>query len=276
MKDYKLLLAGLLLLLLMILIAVFTWLWSSNRKNMDPLPILASESETIAEATDEDADTSADRTLYLQIQDSLQIPLDHVITSFESRYPHVQVFTNYVTATALLTLPNNNHNGNESAPVVAHADIIIADNVLSSERLLPLQTKLKDAQDKRSQSSVDTDDATQDSTDSLNVSELFSESDAATDTSDNTEARRLNSFSYALRDEHALDGVILTHNTVAINFRNFLLSSTGQDILKKYNYYNIEGYKNSVDELFKPTSQAKKPSGDNPVDVADALSNGDK
>ena len=275
MKDYKLLLAGLLLLLLMILIAVFTWLWSSNRKNMDPLPILASESETIAEATDEDADTSADRTLYLQIQDSLQIPLDHVITSFESRYPHVQVFTNYVTATALLTLPNNNHNGNESAPVVAHADIIIADNVLSSERLLPLQTKLKDAQDKRSQSSVDTDDATQDSTDSLNVSELFSESDAATDTSDNTEARRLNSFSYALRDEHALDGVILTHNTVAINFRNFLLSSTGQDILKKYNYYNIEGYKNSVDELFKPTSQAKKPLGDNGENVADAFSNGE-
>ena len=275
MKDYKLLLAGLLLLLLMILIAVFTWLWSSNRKNMDPLPILASESETIAEATDEDADTSADRTLYLQIQDSLQIPLDHVITSFESRYPHVQVFTNYVTATALLTLPNNNHNGNESAPVVAHADIIIADNVLSSERLLPLQTKLKDAQDKRSQSSVDTDDATQDSTDSLNVSELFSESDAATDTSDNTEARRLNSFSYALRDEHALDGVILTHNTVAINFRNFLLSSTGQDILKKYNYYNIEGYKNSVDDLFRPTSQAKKPLGDNGEDVADALSNGE-
>ncbi|WP_201576460.1 hypothetical protein [Psychrobacter immobilis] len=275
MKDYKLLLAGLLLLLLMILIAVFTWLWSSNRKNMDPLPILASESETIAEATDEDADTSADRTLYLQIQDSLQIPLDHVITSFESRYPHVQVFTNYVTATALLTLPNNNHNGNESAPVVAHADIIIADNVLSSERLLPLQNKLKDAQDKRSQSSVDTDDATQDSTDSLNVSDLFSEADIATNTSDNTEARRLNSFSYALRDEHALDGVTLTHNTVAINFRNFLLSSTGQDILKKYDYYNIEGYKNSVDDLFRPTSQAKKPLGDNGEDVADALSNGE-
>ncbi|MGE6795532.1 hypothetical protein [Psychrobacter okhotskensis] len=275
MKDYKLLLAGLLLLLLMILIAVFTWLWSSNRKNMDPLPILASKSETIAEATDEDADTSADRTLYLQIEDSLQIPLDHVITSFESRYPHVQVFTNYVNSTALLTLPNNNHNGNESAPVVTHADIIIADNILPSERLLPLQTKLKDAQDKRSQSSVDTDDATQDSTDSLNVSDLFSEADVATDTSDNTEARRLNSFSYALRDEHALDGVILTHNTVAINFRNFLLSSTGQDILKKYNYYNIEGYKNSVDDLFRPTSQAKKPLGDNGEDVADALSNGE-
>ncbi|WP_201566787.1 hypothetical protein [Psychrobacter immobilis] len=275
MKDYKLLLAGLLLLLLMILIAVFTWLWSSNRKNMDPLPILASESETIAEGTDEDADTSADRTLYLQIEDSLQIPLDHVITSFESRYPHVQVFTNYVNSTALLTLPNNNHNGNESAPVVTHADIIIADNILPSERLLPLQTKLKDAQDKRNQSNIDTDNANQDSDASLNVSDLFSEADIATNTSDNAEARRLSSFSYALKDEHALDGVILTHNTVAINFRNFLLSSTGQDILKKYDYYNIEGYKNSVDDLFRPTSQAKKPLGDNGEDVADALSNGE-
>ena len=91
---------------------------------------------------------------------------------------------------------------------------------------------------------------------------------------DNAEARTLNSFSYALRDKQALEGVILTENTAATNFRNFLLSSTGQDILEKYDYYNIEGYKNSVNDLFNPTSRAQKAANTNTVNVADALSNG--
>ena len=46
MRDYKLLLAGLILLLLIIFIAIFTWLWTSNRKNMDPLPIMANNNDT--------------------------------------------------------------------------------------------------------------------------------------------------------------------------------------------------------------------------------------
>ncbi|WP_250162537.1 hypothetical protein [Psychrobacter sp. WY6] len=66
----------------------------------------------------------------------------------------------------------------------------------------------------------------------------------------------------------------MTENTAAINFRNFLLSSTGQDILAKYDYYNIEGYKNSVNDLFNPTSRTQEASNANTVNVADALSNG--
>ncbi|MFP3366542.1 hypothetical protein R0J93_23140, partial [Pseudoalteromonas sp. SIMBA_148] len=55
--------------------------------------------------------------------------------------------------------------------------------------------------------------------------------------------------------------------------RNFLLSSAGQTILEKYEYYNINGYENSVNDLFEPSSQASKASGNNPVNVADALGN---
>ena len=271
MKDYKLLLAGLILLLLVIFIVIFTWLWSSNRKNMDPLPILTSESETMAGATDENVDASSNHALYLQIEDSLKIPLDHVIASFEARYPHVQVVTNYVASTAILTLADVNHSNhkidNESTPVITNTDIIITDNVLPAEQLLRLETKLKATQDKRNQSKVKAD--------SLNANEVFSEADVATDTTDNTETRRLNAFSYALKDEHALEGVILTHNPVAISFRNFLLSSTGQDILKNHDYYNIDGYQNSVNDLFNPTSRAKEASGDTSVDITDALSNGE-
>ena len=91
--------------------------------------------------------------------------------------------------------------------------------------------------------------------------------------SDSKEARTLSSFNYAMKDEQPLQGVILTDDTVAISFRNFLLSSTGQTILEKYDYYNINGYENSVNDLFQPTSQARTATGENPVNVADALSN---
>ena len=92
--------------------------------------------------------------------------------------------------------------------------------------------------------------------------------------SDNTNTRSLSSFGYALRGEQAVDGVVLTQNPAAINFRNFLLSSTGQDILSQHNYTNIDGYKNDMDNLFQPSSRAKQATGELSVDVSDALSNG--
>ena len=113
-------------------------------------------------------------------------------------------------------------------------------------------------------------------TNSENTDSEHANSEQATAENDNKEARTLTSFNYALKDKQELEGVILTDRTVAVSFRNFLLSSTGQGILEKYDYYNINGYENSVNDLFQPTSRAKKASGDNPVDVADALSNGDK
>ena len=259
MRDYKLLLAGLILLLLIIFIAIFTWLWSSNRKNIDPLPIMVNANEPSATTQDE-VNTLTDSTLYIKAEEDLQAPLDDIIVSFESRYPHVQVVPSYVPASDLLTLSNANPSDNERSELGADIDMIIANDSLSADRLTPLQAELKTAHDKINQ-------------DKANISNTDDKKVDAAET-DNAEARTLNSFSYALRDKQALEGVILTENTAAINFRNFLLSSTGQDILAKYDYYNIEGYKNSVNDLFNPTSRTQEASNANTVNVADALSNG--
>lgn len=270
MKDYKLLLAGLALLLLLIVIAIFTWLWMHNRKNIDPLPILANQNNPTT-ITEGDAEKTISKSvLYMQIEENLQAPLDEVIVSFESRYPNVQVMANYVSAPTLLTLPSHTASKSEHSNVGVGIDMVIANDTLSTERLAPLQAELKNSQKVAGQNEADISNA-----DDSTIDNEIIDNEASNAKTNSTETRTLNSFSYALKDEQALEGVILTNNTAATNFRNFLVSSVGQDILKKYDYDNIEGYKNSVKDLFNPTSQAKQVSGDTSVDVADALSNGD-
>lgn len=262
MKDYKLLLAGLILLLLTIFIAVFIWLWTSNRKNTDPLPIMASESEADPSTKGDESREIADSVLYIRAEEKLQIPLDDIIVSFESRYPHVQVLASYVPSNDLLTVPSSDSTKDKLSDYVFDTDMIITnDDSLSTERVSLLQSELQQAQDRNGQSQKSTEGSGKNSDNSTHDKDK--------------KIRTLNPFNYALKDEQALEGVILTDDTTAINFRNFLLSSTGQDILKKYDYENISGYKNSVNDLFKPTSQAKNASGDHAVDVTDALSNGE-
>jgi ABC-type molybdate transport system substrate-binding protein len=224
---------------------------------------MASENEPMTETTEDDAKAASDSTLYVQVEDSLQTPLDHVIARFETRYPHVQVLASYVPSTALLTLPEGNTNG---MSVINNTDIIIADDGLSVEQLSPLQTQIDVEQGKHNQRKAKTDSAAQDNSDSMKANKVA--------VTDNTEARRLNSFSYAIKDTQKVDGVILTNNPAAISFRNFLLSSTGQDILRKYDYYNIDGYNNTVNDLFKPTSNPQASANGSAVEVADALTNG--
>ena len=277
MKDYKLLLAGLILLLLAIFIALIAWLWTHNRKSIDPLPIMASENESAAAKGDKTAKTVSDSILYVRAAKSLQVPLDDIIVSFESRYPHIQVLASYVPPNTLLTLLDNDINANNDSDAAFNTDVIIANDRLSAERLAPLQAKLTASQHQDNQSKANANTViTEDETDSENTDSENANSEQTTAENDNKEARTITSFNYALKDKQELEGVILTDRTVAVSFRNFLLSSTGQGILEKYDYYNINGYKNSVNDLFQPTSRAKKASGDNPVDVADALSNGDK
>ena len=275
MRDYKLLLAGLILLLLIIFIAIFTWLWTSNRKNMDPLPIMANNNDT--SSADNDENTIAKSTLHIQAEDGLQAPLDAVIASFQARYPNMQILKNYVSSAALLTLSDNNfadshRTDDERASFLIDTDLIIANGKLSKERLAPLQEQLKTAQDKHNQNKLN-DSSTQVKKAEDGVDEADAEV-AAHAKSDNTNTRSLSSFGYALRGEQAVDGVVLTQNPAAINFRNFLLSSTGQDILSQHNYTNIDGYKNDMDNLFQPSSRAKQATGELSVDVSDALSNG--
>ena len=275
MRDYKLLLAGLILLLLIIFIAIFTWLWTSNRKNMDPLPIMANNNDT--SSADNDENTIAKSTLHIQAEDGLQAPLDAVIASFQARYPNMQILTNYVSSAALLTLSDNDfadshRTDDERASFLIDTDLIIANGKLSKERLAPLQEQLKTAQDKHNQNKLN-DSSTQVKKAEDGVDEADAEV-AAHAKSDNTNTRSLSSFGYALQGEQAVDGVVLTQNLAAINFRNFLLSSTGQDILSQHNYTNIDGYKNDMDNLFQPSSRAKQATGELSLDVSDALSNG--
>ncbi|MBP2281001.1 hypothetical protein H4W00_001814 [Psychrobacter sp. PL19] len=263
MKDYKVLLIGLILLMLIISNSVFTWLWQSNRKNVDPLPIVANEatnSQLSANAS-EDLDTAISNVLYVQAEDKLQVPLDDVIISFESRYPNVQVLARYVSNSMLLTLPDSRISGNEPSKSMVNVDLIIADDGLTQAQLSSLQTLINEAQTKLKQSKVNADaDADADS--------------MAQDDTANNEARNLTSFSYGIKESQAVDGVVLTDNPIAISFRNFLLSSAGQDVLKKYDYGNIDGYRNNMDDLFNTKSQAKSAVDKSSVTVTDALSNG--
>ena len=262
MKDYKLLLVGLISLLVAIFIALLTWLWTSNHKNTDPLPIMTNEKQPASAANEENTDTSSDSTLSIRAEQSLQVPIDDVIVSFESRYPHIQVLANYIPANTLLTISND-----ERSDLISDTDIIIANNELSKERLSPLQEKLKATQHSSNQNQTGANSV------NSNTDDDKTDNDDITPNSTNKEARTLTSFNYALKDNQALEGVVLTDNPVAVSFRNFLLSSAGQTILEKYEYYNINGYENSVNDLFEPSSQASKASGNNPVNVADALGN---
>jgi len=275
MKDYKLLLAGLIMLLLTIFIAVFIWLWTSNRKNTDPLPIMASESEADPSTKGDESREIAASVLYIRAEEKLQIPLDDIIVSFESRYPHVQVLASYVPSHDLLTVPSNGSTKDKLSDFVFDTDMIITnDDSLSTERVSLLQSELQRAQDRNGQSQKSTEGSGINDASDKNSDNSAHNNDTRTHNNDK-KIHTLNPFNYALKDEQALEGVILTDDTTAINFRNFLLSSTGQDILKKYDYENISGYKNSVNDLFKPNSQAKNASGDHAVDVTDALSNGE-
>lgn len=268
MRDHKLLLAGLILLLLSIVIAVFIWLWTSNRKNMDPLPIMANNDAALSADNDENA--IAKSTLHIQAEKKLQAPLEAIIERFQSRYPHIQVVTNYVSAAALLSLSDSNYKDSnrtddERTSLLVDTDLIIANSKLSKERLAPLQDQLKAAQDQHNQKTVE----------NAPIKPSDDDIEGLQTKNDNTDTRSLVSFSYALQNTQAVDGVVLTQNPAAINFRNFLLSSTGQDLLSQYEYENIDGYKNDMTNLFTPSLRPKQVAGELSVDVADALSNGE-
>lgn len=145
MKDYKLLLAGLILLSLL-LIAVFVWLWSNNRKNTDPLPIMSNNNKSVAMLNEDETNILADSLLYLQVENNLRAPLADIITRFESRYPHVQVVANYVSTSDIITLSKNNNHPSKPDELVFSIDMIIANNI-SRDELSILQKELNIVQD---------------------------------------------------------------------------------------------------------------------------------
>lgn len=266
MRDFKRLIVGFLSLLVIIVIGVFSWSWVSNSRSANPLPIMASND--IQPSVEDDSDTLSTITLSVQAVDDLQTPLEDIITRFEYLYPKIKVTTRYVPSTFLLKLSDldtdtdaDSHASNDTnkAAHVVNIDLIISENKLKQDDLTLLQLN-KNAPSKTSTKPQ------VDKTDTAKNGPNHKHSSADAD----NEAWNPTPFSYALKGSQSADGVILTDNPAAITFRNFLLSSSGQDILKKYGYDDIDGYKNSVDELFNPSSN--KTTADDSVEVADALS----
>lgn len=72
------------------------------------------------------------------------------------------------------------------------------------------------------------------------------------DRAKNETAQTLSPFGFALVSNQAIDGVIITDNPIATQFRNFLISSIGQEILARHGFNSIDNYKNQVDDLFNP------------------------
>ena len=264
MKDYKVLAVGLLILLLITVIGIFAWLWHNNRKNNNPLPIAVSQNEQPA---DNNSDTnSAATVLHVQAEKSLQVVLDDVIAKFENRYPNVQLVVNYVAPSALFTLPDTSNAEQKNAGFMVNTDVIMADSKISQLQLSSLQNVLNKAQADRNASKINANGMTQETSQPNNIDPTIN--------NDNNQARHLASFNYAIKDRVAVDGIILTENPMAKSFRNFLLSSSGQDVLKQHGYADIDGYKNSVDELFNPASSHKRARGESSAKLTDALSNG--
>lgn len=272
MKDHKFLLAMLVLLILIIFIGIFAWLWSNNRKNIDPMPISFNETREETIDSEEDTEKVATDILHLQAEDDLKAALDDVIGYFEARHSNVQVIAHYVPTYRLMTLPDTSNS--LPSKYAVNTDIILANDRLPEERLSPLQNLLNDAQNEINNNSDTINSPAQDDVVADNMTGDDEASEASVQ-SDNTQARKLASFSYALKGTQAVDGVIVTDNPAAVSFRNFLLSSMGQDILKQYDYGNIEGYRNTLDDLFNPTSRAQPTENESSVEVADALSNGE-
>lgn len=256
MTDYKRILVFILVMILVIVLGVFAWLWNSNRKNTDPLPISVNQN---TQKSDDVSTPSSNTILHIRAENSLKKPLTDLIKKFEERYLSVQVQVQYVPTPSLLTLK-----GASEVDTVT-VDMVITNSKMTQAQLLPLQQALNNTQDKRNNSTANADKTVKASTET---------SSAAAVDRDNPEAHQIVSFSYAIKDDKTVDGVILTDNPSAISLRNFLLGSSGQDILKKYGYSDIDGYKNSMDDLFNPASNSKSARGEPSVKVADALSNG--
>lgn len=262
MKDYKRVLIAIALLLLLVIIGLLSWLWLSNRKNMDPLPVMVSDSAMISATTNEQEDPDsgnevATTVLYIQAENRLQPALDDIIARFEARYPSVKPSVRYVPSAQLLTLPTVDVSQNTSdlaQPLKATIDVIIADSNLDDARLSALQTLIDEAQSELNENQIGDNQI---------------QADGSTQV-DNNEARTLSSFSYAIKASKPVDGVILTNNPGAVSLRNFLLSSVGQDILNNYEYSNIDGYDNSMDDLFNDSSSGVIED----VEVTDILQNG--
>ena len=146
MKDYKILMIGILLLILIVLILLCAWLWSHNRKYINPVPVIADTSSN--ELSAKDSETIYNASVHIQADKALERILNDLIVHFESRYPSIQVTVDYMTKAALFSVQTNDA---DSKDYLVDTDIIMTNNSLAEVQIEHLQNIVNQAQDHRNQ-----------------------------------------------------------------------------------------------------------------------------
>ncbi len=152
--------------------------------------------------------------LIIQIDASLKPAMTEILSQFNHRYPKIKIITSYVSRDEVFNLDHQ---------ADGQPDIIITNQSLTQSQLNALQKQADNLADLQTQHSVA----------KKNLSLLMP-------------------FSYAVKSQQSLEAIIITDNPVALQLRNFLLSSSGQDLLTQQGFEDIDGYKNQVDDLFNP------------------------
>jgi len=221
MRRFKPILIGLILLIATSLMSLLSWMWQRNSHNINPLPIPANDTELslpIDEGDNEveDGNTSIVETLLPACADEqIQPALTEAIIKFERRYPKLDVQITYVDSPRLLQDCD-----------IDKQDMLLFARPISENTLTALEKTNRSIAAKQKTASEETPPK-----------------DSKTD---------LTPFTYTLKQEQRFEGVVLTDSNPALNLRNYLLSSVGQDTFVQFGYDSIDGYRNQVDDLFNP------------------------
>ena len=244
MQKFKSILIGLILLIATSLIALLSWMWQRNSHNINPLPIPANDIElslpiegggaegnttddfgaadngTDNKGTDNNAAGQSGHPLVTeQLQacadEQIQPALTEVMIKFERRYPTIDIKITYVDSATFL----------QDCPI-DQQDMLLLARPLSPSTLTALETP-----------------------NHTPGTQLTNGAERATSKDHNSD---LTPFAYTLKQDKRFEGVILSDSTPAVNLRNYLLSSVGQETFVQFGYDSIDGYSNQVDDLFNP------------------------
>jgi hypothetical protein len=229
MRRFKSILIGLILLIATSLMSLLSWMWQRNSHNINPLPIPANDIELslpIEEDGPEQNGTAAQSATALATEqvlacadEQIQPALTEAIIKFERRYPKLNVKITYADSDRLL-----------QDCAVDKQDMLLFARPISENTLAAIEKTTR------------TEKAAQQTT-----------SPTAPPTTDAKDSKvDITPFTYTLKQEYRFEGALLTESNPALNLRNYLLSSVGQDTFIQFGYDSIDGYRNQVDDLFNP------------------------
>lgn len=235
MQKFKSILIGLILLIATSLITLLSWMWQRNSHNINPLPIPANDTELTlpiegggvkGHGTDVNgvgdnatAGQNGHPLVTEQLQacadEQIQPALTEVMIKFERRYPTIDVKITYVDSATFL----------QDCPI-DQQDMLLLARPLSQSTLTALETP-----------------------NHTTGMQLKNSAERATSKDHNSD---ITPFAYTLKQDKRFEGVVLSDSTPAVNLRNYLLSSVGQETFVQLGYKSIDGYSNQVDDLFNP------------------------